>query len=178
MAELENQVETIQLADGSIARIEVINAITPNVVTADFNTNQLTDYQTNLNSGKANKKYLHTFQWSPKHHHEEVVEAELSLLLQKNLGKAEVMNDTIRIVQQGGFTVGLYDQEVYINSNDAKMESKLSADGKVSTKIWNLDESVLQNLNKEGCNRLSIVVQDDTMVKSAELKLVIKHNHH
>jgi hypothetical protein len=130
-----------------------------------------------LNYDGANRKYLHTFQWIPKPH-EEVVEAELSVVMKKNFSKPEVMNDTISIVHQGGHLVGIYDQQVYINSTDAKLGSTLSSGGNESTKIWKLDDAVLQDLNKENCNRLSIVVQDDTMVKSAELKMIIKHNHH
>lgn len=163
--------------DELIINTVILNAIEGFADDRDFSRVQINGSVISLNYNRANTKYRHTFKWTPNRH-EEVISGVLTVKMRKNFHRQEVMNDEIYIVTQGGVTVGDYSQRVYVDSVDVRMKSTLSHDGDVSTKVWQLDAAVLENLNKKDHHRLSIYVCDDTRVESAYLSLTVKHSPH
>ncbi|HEX9941917.1 MAG TPA: hypothetical protein VGG03_07875 [Thermoanaerobaculia bacterium] len=141
-----------------------LTATTPNVFNGDFAAAQLAN-QVGLNYSGSDKHFLHTFQWRPQHRCCQITKAVLTVRMKANQGgqsasSADAGNDGIAVIHLGA-VVPPYNERVYSNW-------PFSA-GQPASKTWNLTGAALANINAN--NRLSIYVQDDTMVQSATLQL-------
>lgn len=142
-----------------------LTATTPNVVNADFNAVQLGGPRAWLNDPAINKSFLYTFQYTKDEKCCEVTSAVLTVRMKSNQSGAsktssDAGNDGIAIMFNGA-GVPPFSQSVYSSwSFNA---------GQTSTKTWTLTGAALANLN--ATRRLSIYVQDDTMVQSATLQI-------
>ncbi|HKO43696.1 MAG TPA: hypothetical protein VJU84_10410 [Pyrinomonadaceae bacterium] len=142
-----------------------LTATTPNVVNSDFSAVQLGAPRAWLNDPAINKNFLYTFQYAKDERCCEVTSAVLTVRMKANQSgqsktSADAGNDAISIMYNAG-VVPPFSQPVYSSwSFNA---------GQTSTKTWTLTGSALANLN--ATRRLSIYVQDDTMVQSATLQI-------
>lgn len=142
-----------------------LTATTPNVVNSDFSALQLGAPRAWLNDPAINKNFLYTFQFARDERCCEVTSAVLTVRMKANQGgqsktSADAGNDGISIMYNGS-VVPPFSQPVYASwSFNA---------GQTATKTWTLTGAALANLN--ATRRLSIYVQDDTMVQSATLQI-------
>ncbi len=142
-----------------------LTATTPNVVNSDFSAAQLGAPRAWLNDPAINKNFLYTFQYAKDERCCEVTSAILTVRMKANQGgqsktSSDAGNDGISIMYNGS-VVPPFSQAVY---------SSWSFNvGQTSTKTWTLTGAALANLN--ATHRLSIYVQDDTMVQSATLQI-------
>jgi hypothetical protein len=142
-----------------------LNASTPNVVTADFGSVQLSGPRAWLNDPAPNKSFLYTFQLSKEGTCCEISRAVLTVKMKANQGgqsktSSDAGNDGITIMYLGN-GVPPFSQPVYSNW-------PFSA-GQTVTKTWNLTGAALNHINAS--HRLSIYVQDDTMIQSVTLQV-------
>lgn len=142
-----------------------LTATTPNVVNSDFSALQLGAPRAWLNDPAINKNFLYTFQYAKDEKCCEVTSAVLTVRMKANQSgqsktTADAGNDGISIMYNGGLVLP-FSQPVYSSwSFNA---------GQTATKTWTLTGAALANLN--ATRRLSIYVQDDTMVQSATLQI-------
>jgi hypothetical protein len=143
-------------------RAWTLNATTPNVFNADFNATQLGLPRAFLNDPAPNKAFLYTFQWRSDRRCCEITRAVLTVKMKANQGgtsltSSDAGNDGITIMHSGSAVQG---EAVYTPPFNS---------GQPSIKTWPLSGAALHNLKVNG--RLSIYVQDDTMVESATLQI-------
>jgi hypothetical protein len=143
-------------------RAWTLNATTPNVFTADFNATQLGLPRAFLGDPAPNKAFLYTFQWKSDQRCCEITSAVLTVKMKANqsctsLTSPDAGNDGITIMHTGNAVQG---EAVY---------SPPCGAGQPAVKTWNLQGAALNNLKANG--RLSLYVQDDTMVESATLQI-------
>ncbi len=142
-----------------------LTASTPNVVNADFSAGQLGAPRAWLNDPAINKSFLYTFRWTKDEKCCEITSAVLTVRMKANQSGAsktssDAGNDGIAIMYLGS-AVAPFSQSVY--------SSWSFTAGQTATKTWTLTGAALAHLN--ATRRLSIYVQDDTMVVSATLQI-------
>ena len=165
--------QTLPLNDGQIITkgacprpiALTLTASTPNVVNSDFSATQLGAPRAWLNDPAINKSFLYTFQYAKDERCCEVTSAILTVKMKANQGgqsktSADAGNDGIAVMYLGS-SVPPFSQLVY-------SPWPFNA-GQTATKTWNLTGAALAHLN--ATHRLSIYVQDDTMVQSATLQI-------
>jgi len=144
-----------------------LNANAPNVFPGDFLPGQLSTSQTALNYTGTDRHYVHTFQWKREHCNCQITDAWLTVQMQANQGgdsptSSDAGNDNIAVMALG---VVVLNERVYVHP---PVTFPFSA-GQTATKTWHLTGLALAMINAN--NRLSFDVEDDTMVKSATLRL-------
>lgn len=142
----------------------MLNANMPYVLPSDVPTG--VNYQTSLNYTGIDKAYLHTFVWKHGHRCCQVTSAVLTVHLKANAGgqsnsSSDAGNDDISIVHAGQ-TVQPHNERIYTGPYPFQA-------GQTATKTWSLGPAALGVLNSTGT--LTLYVQDDTSVLSADLKL-------
>ncbi len=146
------------------------NANAASVFPGDFLPGQLSASQTALNYSGTDRHYVHTFQWKREHRNCQITDAWLTVQMQANQGgttptSSDAGNDNITVMALGGVVLP-YNERVYTSPS---VTFPFSA-GQTATKTWHLNSAfVLALINAN--NRLSFDVEDDTMVKSATLRL-------
>jgi hypothetical protein len=143
-----------------------LNANAASVFPGDFLPGQLSTSQTALNYSGTDRHYVHTFQWKREHCNCQITDAWLTVQMQANQGgnsltSSDAGNDNIAVMALG---VVVLNERVYT----PPVTFPFSA-GQTATKTWHLTGLALAMINAN--NRLSFDVEDDTMVKSATLRL-------
>jgi hypothetical protein len=147
-----------------------LNANAASVFPGDFLPGQLSTSETALNDPGTDRHYVHTFQWKREHRNCQITDAWLTVQMQANQGgttptSSDAGNDNITVMALGAVVLP-YNERVYLHP---PVNFPFSA-GQTATKTWHLNgASVLASINAN--NRLSFDVEDDTMVKSATLRL-------
>lgn len=142
-----------------------LTAATPNVFNSDFTPAQLAAPRAWLNDPAINKHFLYTFQLPLEGRCCEIRQAVLTVKMRSNSTgmlqtSSDAGNDGINIMHNGS-SAPPYSQSVY--------SSWPFGSGQPVTKQWTLSGVALSNINAN--RRLSIDVQDDTMVQSATLRI-------
>jgi hypothetical protein len=142
-----------------------LTATTPNVVNSDFSAGQLGAPRAWLNDPLINKSFLYTFQYAKDEKCCEVTSAVLTVRMKANQNghsktSSDAGNDGIAI---------MYNAAVVLPFSQPVYSSWSFNAGQTATKTWSLTGAALANLN--ATHRLSIYVQDDTMVQSATLQI-------
>jgi hypothetical protein len=138
--------------------------------TNEFSTQQLsTSHHGNFGSNQANAFFMHTFNWKPELKCCQVLKAELILKVKalrpgsNPTTSPDAGNDTVTIVKNGGTTI--ISEKIYPSG------SPFSAGYSISKTVVLNTVAQLSWLNT--AQKLSFIVQDDTSVESATLKLTI-----
>ena len=147
-------------------RAWTLNATTPNVFNADFSAGMLAPPRAFLNDPLGDKRFVYTFQWRSEQRCCEITGAVLTVKMKANQDgtsytSSDAGNDGIAIVHLGS-VVQPFSEPVYTTPPSFNA-------GQPSVKTWQLSGAALNNLKANG--RLSIYVQDDTMVESATLQI-------
>jgi hypothetical protein len=154
-----------------------LTATTPYVENADFTATQLGAPRAWLNDPVPNKSFLYTFRWTQDQKCCEITRAVLTVRMKSNqqgqsLHDSWAGNDGIAIMHMQSVVLP-YSQAVY-GSFAAPVAGSPAVTypfpaGQPSVKTWTLTGATLNNLNMN--RRLSLYIQDDTMVQSATLQI-------
>ena len=141
-----------------------LNANTPNALASDVPRG--VNYQTSLNYTQPDKAYIHTFVWRHEQKCCQVTGAMLTVKMKALLpgqaaNSSDAGNDDIAIVHAGQ-VVQPFNERIYNGPRPFPA-------GQMATKNWTLNPAALGILNSTGT--LTLYVEDDTSVISAELKL-------